>query len=97
MPRIGRLGAGSVPLLRASAAPSDWRAETKEPEMAIPSSDAQPQRLLYTVTETLRLLNIGRTKFYQLVNGGDLTTVKIGDKRLVSADALAEFIRRCTD
>jgi excisionase family DNA binding protein len=35
------------------------------------------------VSETLELLSIGRTKFYELVDQGDLRIAKLGTKSLV--------------
>jgi excisionase family DNA binding protein len=37
----------------------------------------------YSVKETLDLLSIGRTKFYELVDQGDLKINKLGTKSLV--------------
>jgi excisionase family DNA binding protein len=37
----------------------------------------------YSVKETLELLSIGRTKFYELVDQGDLKITKLGSKSLV--------------
>jgi excisionase family DNA binding protein len=36
-----------------------------------------------SVTETMRALGIGRTKVYELINGGLLKVVKIGRRTLV--------------
>ena len=37
----------------------------------------------YSVKETLDLLSIGRTKFYELVGQGDLKVNKLGTKSLI--------------
>ena len=47
---------------------------------------------LLDVPEARRRLNVGLTKFYELINQGDLRTVTIGRRRLVSEEAIAEFI-----
>ena len=39
----------------------------------------------YSVKETLDLLSIGRTKFYELVGQGDLKVNKLGTKSLICA------------
>lgn len=49
---------------------------------------------LHDVKEVRRRLNIGLTKFYELINSGELRSVTIGRRRLVSEDALVEFIAR---
>jgi hypothetical protein len=44
----------------------------------------------YSVNETLTLLSIGRTSFYQLVQSGDLKPGKLGKKTLIySTDIVA--------
>lgn len=49
----------------------------------------------FNVTETCaRLGRISRKTFYELVNAGELKTFKIGNRRYVSAAALADFIER---
>lgn len=47
---------------------------------------------LYTVPEVLGRLRTSRTKFYELVRTGQLSTVKIGSRTYVRADELARFI-----
>lgn len=41
-------------------------------------------------------LGIGKTKLYDLMNSGRLRSVKIGRRRLVDSDSLADFISRCS-
>jgi excisionase family DNA binding protein len=48
----------------------------------------------YSVNETLNLLSIGRTTFYQLVDRGELTLAKIGKKSLVYAVDIAAFLSK---
>lgn len=49
---------------------------------------------LYSVPEARRRLRVGLTKFYELMNNGEIRTLKIGARRLVSEDAIIEFIAR---
>jgi excisionase family DNA binding protein len=49
---------------------------------------------LHSVPVARRRLNVGLTKFYELINNGELRTVKIGARRLVSEDAIVDFIAR---
>ncbi|WP_076717973.1 helix-turn-helix domain-containing protein [Sphingomonas sp. gentR] len=44
--------------------------------------------LTVTVREALTLIGIGRTRFYELVAAGQITTVKIGRRRLVHLESL---------
>lgn len=57
----------------------------------------EPVAQLHSVKEARRRLNIGLTKMYELINSGELTTVKIGSRRLISEAAIAAFInaREC--
>ena len=61
--------------------------------MTVTEENPNAARLL-DVSEARRRLNVGLTKFYELVNQGDLRTVTIGRRRLVSEDAITEFITR---
>ncbi|MDR6787652.1 excisionase family DNA binding protein [Sphingomonas sp. BE138] len=44
--------------------------------------------LTVTVKEALAMIGIGRTSFYELIAGGEITTVKIGRRRLVHVESL---------
>jgi excisionase family DNA binding protein len=50
--------------------------------------------LLLTPTEAARALGIGRSEVYQLLAAGALESVHIGARRRISADALADLVRR---
>ena len=59
------------------------------------------QRAAYSVKEVLVMVGISRTKFYQVVNAGDLKVRKLGNRTLVLAtdlqawlDGLPELRRR---
>ena len=47
-----------------------------------------------TIHEVCDTLRIRRTKFYELVKGGELRITKLGGKTLVSARHLEEFIAK---
>jgi len=48
----------------------------------------------YSVKETLELLSIGRTTFYELVDREDLKITKLGKKTLVYAVDLAALLNK---
>jgi excisionase family DNA binding protein len=50
--------------------------------------------LLLTVEEAAEMLRIGRTRTYELVMSGRITSVKIGRRRLVVRASLQEFVAR---
>ena len=45
-----------------------------------------------SVNETARSLGLGRTKVYELINDGKLSTIKIGRRTLVKADSIRALI-----
>jgi len=49
---------------------------------------------LYSVKIARQRLGLGLTKFYELINEGEISTVKIGGRRLVSEAAINEFVAR---
>ena len=49
-------------------------------------------RLLHTAEEAAEMLHIGRSRTYDLIRTGELTSIKIGRSRRVSSEALNEFV-----
>ncbi len=49
---------------------------------------------LLTVDETIRRLRVGRTTIHELVQRGELASIKIGRRRLFPETAVAAFIAR---
>jgi excisionase family DNA binding protein len=56
--------------------------------------EAQMEQLLYTISQCCRLAAIGRTKFYELVAGGEIPVRKVGKKTLVAAADLKRWAER---
>ncbi|MCH7937839.1 MAG: helix-turn-helix domain-containing protein [Proteobacteria bacterium] len=52
------------------------------------------ERLLVGISEACRLLSLGRTSVYQLMDAGDLQNIKVGKRRLIKMDSINEFIER---
>lgn len=52
------------------------------------------ERLLLKVREAAPLVAMGQTKFYALVRSGEIPSIRVGRSRLISADALREWVRR---
>lgn len=48
----------------------------------------------YSVTEVLELIGISRSKFYQLVNGRHIKVRKIGNRTIILATDLDDFLQR---
>ena len=49
---------------------------------------------LIAVPAVLARLGIGRTKLYQLIDSGELRSMKIGSRRFVTDAAVDDFITR---
>lgn len=50
--------------------------------------------ILLDIPETTEALRCGRSTVYELIAAGELTTIKIGRRRLVTRDSLVKFIER---
>lgn len=55
---------------------------------------AQDTELLLDYAETGRRLSVGRTTIYGLVDRGELATVKIGRRSLITAASLRAYVER---
>lgn len=51
-------------------------------------------KLLYTTAEACGLLNVGKTKLFELLRSGELNSTRIGSARLIAAEDLNEFVAR---
>ena len=51
------------------------------------------QRPTCTIQEACKAAGMGRTKFYELIKGGELKTVSIGRRRLVQVPSLLKSLR----
>ena len=60
-----------------------------------------PERLndlqLYRVKDAMRLLNLSRTVIYELLQTGRLRSVQQGRARLITAEAIREYIALLQD
>jgi excisionase family DNA binding protein len=52
------------------------------------------QKLFYTISESCRLLSVGKTKLYELIASGEIPLRKIGKKSLVAAADLKRWADR---
>jgi excisionase family DNA binding protein len=52
------------------------------------------QKLFYTISETSRLLSIGKTKLYELIGSGEIPVRKLGKKTLIAAADLKRWADR---
>jgi excisionase family DNA binding protein len=54
------------------------------------------EKLLLTPEETAQVLSVGRSKVYELLASGELTSVRIGGSRRIPVHAVTTFIERLT-
>ncbi|MCC2601106.1 helix-turn-helix domain-containing protein [Sphingopyxis yananensis] len=52
--------------------------------------------ITHSVRETARMLSLGSTKIYELINSNDLEVVKIGRKTLIKRDSILALVERCS-
>jgi excisionase family DNA binding protein len=53
-------------------------------------------RLLNSVQQVCARTGLGRSSIYELMQSGQLTSVRVGRRRLVPESALADFLDRLT-
>src|SRR3982074_1890649 len=64
----------------------------RPPEPPKPVEEWSPERMLYPLKEIQEKLSVSRSTVYQLLNDGQLPSVRIGRRRLVTAAALNAYI-----
>ena len=78
--RRGRNGKGELPIT-----PSN-------PPSGEPKSIPFVQRLTCTISEACEVTGLGRTKLYELIGTGHLTTTTVGRRRLVLVSSLQALL-----
>jgi excisionase family DNA binding protein len=58
---------------------------------------SQPVKILLRVEEVARMLDIGRCRVFDLINSGDLVSVKIGASRRIPEQAVRDYVARLVD
>jgi excisionase family DNA binding protein len=59
----------------------------------LPDPLPAPSGQLYRVPQVMKILNLSRSRIYELIRSGRLRTVKEGRTRLVPATAIAEYVQ----
>lgn len=59
----------------------------------VPVESDSVQRLAYTVEEAAEAMGISRRSMYNLINREGFPTLKVGGRRLISVELLAEWVR----
>ncbi|MBV1691488.1 helix-turn-helix domain-containing protein [Novosphingobium sp. G106] len=55
---------------------------------------AQPERLTVRIPTAMAMLGLSRSKFYDLMDGGEVATIKVGRARLVILQSLQDYVAR---
>ncbi len=55
---------------------------------------AQTPPLAHSIPATARLIGVGRTKIYELINSGELRSIHIGNRHLVTDDEVRQLLQR---
>lgn len=55
-------------------------------------NDIAGQRLAVSPTEAARIAGVGRTTLYEAIGSGALRSLKIGKRRLITIDAIREWL-----
>lgn len=65
---------------------------TNRPTLATTTTDVTPGRLALSVASAAEELGVSRATVYGLIRSGDLPSLKIGSRRLISREALREWL-----
>lgn len=52
----------------------------------------EPEPLAYQLEQAFRLIGVGRSKGFELINTGELASYTVGRRRYVTRKALEDFI-----
>lgn len=56
------------------------------------SDPTSVERLAYDVDALTHVLPLGRTKLYELIQSGELPSIKVGRRRLITRSAVEQFL-----
>jgi len=54
--------------------------------------DMLPEPVTVRIPVAMRMLGVGRTKLYELMDDGTIATIKVGRSRLVVARSIRDFV-----
>jgi excisionase family DNA binding protein len=62
-----------------------------------PGSAVQFEPIAVRIPEACRLTGIGRSKLYELIQSGEIATIKVGRITLIPTRGLRDFLTRCAE
>jgi len=54
----------------------------------------EPERLTVRIPTAMAMLGLSRSKFYDLMDGGEIATIKVGRARLIIVQSLRDYVAR---
>lgn len=51
------------------------------------------RRLAVSPGEAASMIGVGRTKFYELISSNEITSIKIGSRRLIRVEVLEDWLK----
>jgi excisionase family DNA binding protein len=54
----------------------------------------EPERLTVRIPTAIAMLGLSRSKFYDLMDGGEIATIKVGRARLVILQSLHDYVAK---
>jgi excisionase family DNA binding protein len=52
------------------------------------------QRITVRIPQALAIIGLGRSKFYELINSGEIETIKVGKATLIVVASLHAFVQQ---
>lgn len=57
-------------------------------------TEATMDELAYSINRTAKVLGVGRTTIYKLIKSGQVDTLKIGSRTLITTESITRLTRR---
>lgn len=67
---------------------------TQSEHQGVKSAMVESTKVAYSVTEAAELLSLGRTLVFSLIKSGELGSMKVGHRRLVTYEDLQAFVHQ---
>jgi len=97
-PRHANEGKSESPVgQRHSSTAEDWTTERRESPTVVYGGGAEPHEftpLLLTVMQAAKLLGIGRTTLYKLMDLGEIGSVHVGSSRRIPLQCAHDYVER---
>jgi excisionase family DNA binding protein len=79
--------------LKRNGAQTEYGAVADEPNVALAGAIPFSQRLTCTIAQACEVTGLGRTKLYELIGDGQVSTTTVGRRRLVLVQSLLSLLK----